>query len=125
MAPPPAEPILEVSISEHMYGTVTCRLKNDQLVWYQHEASKDYVVRAKRNTTVRYVSSQTDAVSACVYLERYTPQEHDAPLKEISFFHTMHSMKDAEFKRLISPPEGVFWLQKAGGYYLITNIEMQ
>lgn len=124
-APPPVEPTLEVSISEQMYRAVTCRLKNNQLAWYEHEASKDFVVHAKKTSTVQYVSSQSDAASTCVYLEKYVVQEPDAPLKEISFFHTVYSEKGVMYKRLTSIAEGAFWLQKADGYYLITNIERE
>lgn len=124
-ATPPAEPILEVTISESMYRTVTCRLKDDQLVWYKHDAPKELVVHAKKNSSVQYVISQTEAVSACIFLEKYTPQELDAPLKEISFFHVMSTRKGMVDKRLTAPADGVFWLQKADGHYIITNIERE
>jgi hypothetical protein len=121
-----AEPMLEVSISEQMYRTVTCRLKNDQLVWCKHDAPKDLVIRAKKkNSTVQYVFSQTEVVSASVMLERYISQESDAPLKEISFFYTENSVKGVMYKRLRLPDECVFWLQKADAHYIITNIKRE
>ena len=124
-ATPPEPPKLEVSISEEMYKTVTCRLKDDHLVWYAPEAPKDLVVRARKISSAQYISSQTEAASTSVDLEKYTPQEPDAPLKEISFFHSTYSVKGVMYKRLILPAECVFWLQKADGYYLITNIKKE
>ena len=125
-APPPAKPMLEVSISKTMYCMATCRLKNDQLAWYAHEAPKDIIIHARKISTAQYVTSQSDAASACVYLDRYAPQDPDAPLKEISFFHTLHSIKGMEYKTLVPLPDKcVFWLQKADGYYLITNVEKE
>ena len=122
-ASPPAKPKLELTISERMYGTVTCRLKDEQLVWSRPDAPKTFVIRAKRDFVAPYVSSQTGEISAQVYLHKYTPTEPDAPLKEISFFNAIYSVKGVEYKRLVSLPEECsFWLQEAGGYYLITNV---
>jgi hypothetical protein len=121
---PPPIPTLGVTISEQMYRTATCRLKDDQLVWCKDDAPKDFVVRAKRirKSTVTYVSFECGDWSAYVLQEHYKPQEPTAPLKEISFFHVEWGQKYAYEKRLCCGDEGIFWLQKNNGYYLITNI---
>jgi hypothetical protein len=120
---PPAEPTRNVAISEPMYALATCRLKDDQLVWCERGASKDHAVRATRKSTVEYLSSESDAATAAVYLHTFLPGAADAPPAEISFFETRCSVKGDLDKRVMLPDTCVFWLQKADGYYLITNIQ--
>ncbi len=81
------------------------------------------MARQSRRSRTAGREEQGEVIS--VDLEKYAPQDPDPPLKEISFFHATFSVKGVTPKRLVLPAECVFWLQKADGYYLMTNIEKE
>jgi len=113
----------EVSISKDMYETVTCKLNNDQLVWYESNATKDAVVIGEKETITTFISFTTQEGRYDVVLAKYTAKDPDAALKEISFFYVDFWEKGVVYKKLHLPQECIFWLRKGDGHYIITNIK--